>query len=461
MFSTTISPRQILTLGTLTYTVLLFLAVVFYQERTIFADIAFHTFTILKTKTFFIQNNRFGAFFSQLFPLGARALHLPLKSVLLAYSTGFVVLYGAVFYLLHRMKQFEMAMAMLLFSTLIVAETFFWIQSELPQGIAFTLLTFGFILSKNQLFTFRPWQIALLFGMLLTVIWFHPMLLFVLVFLLIFLKDRIESNLWKSIIWFCGLVIVFKNLVLPRAEYDLQAMGRAKNLLTLFPNYFNLQSNKDFLHWCLTDYGFLIILFGINVVFYFLKRNFFKLALQMAFFLGYLFFINVSFNNGDHQFYIENLYLPLSIFVAIPFVFDVLNTGFLKKTPLILVSCLLIFATTRIYMHAAHWTARLDWNKNLLVQTVNLPNKKLLIDEKKTPKDLMVMTWGSSFEFLLLSSLEKPENARCILVDENPSRLNWAKNTPNTLLTEWEVWKYNELPQRYFVPRDTGAYSEY
>jgi hypothetical protein len=274
MFSNTISQIQVFILGALAYSVLFFLSLVYYQERTIFADIAFHTFTILKTKTFFIQNNRFGAFFTQLFPLVAQSLHLPLKGVLMLYSTGFVVLYGAVFFLLHRMKQYEMALVMLLFSTLIVAETFFWIQSELPQGIAFTLLTFGLILSKNQLSAFRPWQIALLFGMLLTVIWFHPMLLFVLGFLLVFFKNKIEINLLKSIFWFCGLVIVFKNLVLPRAEYDMQAMGRAKNLRTLFPNYFNLQSNKDFLHWCLVDYGFLILIFGINCFFYFFQKNY-------------------------------------------------------------------------------------------------------------------------------------------------------------------------------------------
>jgi hypothetical protein len=181
----------------------------------------------------------------------------------------------------------------------------------------------------------------------------------------------------------------------------------------------------------------------------------------LTFFLGYLFFINVSFNNGDHQFYLENLYLPLIIFVVVPFVFDVLFTGFFKKMPLVFVSCILIFAMIRINLHATQWTARLDWNKNFLTKTDILPNRKLLIDENKTPKELMVMSWGSSFEFLLLSSLEKPENTRCLLIDENPSRLNWAKNTPNTLLTEWEVWDYQELPQRYFAPRDTGGYVEY
>jgi hypothetical protein len=362
---------------------------------------------------------------------------------------------------LYRMKQSEMALVMLLFSTLLVSETFFWIQSELPQGIAFTLLTFGLLTSKKEISEYRSWQVALIFMMLITVIWFHPMLFFVLVFLFAFLKDRVGKSIWNMAVWFCGLVMLFKNLVLPRAEYDVQAMGRAKNILGLFPNYFNLQSNKDFLKWCLIDYPFLIVLLAINVFFYFKEKNFYKLALQSLFFVGYLFFINVSFNNGDHQFYLENLYLPLSIFVAVPFAFDVLPSGFLKKIPLALVALVILFSIVRIGLHSKHWTERLDWAKTLLTQTANLPAKKLLLNEKNTPTDLLILTWGSAYEFLLLSSLEKPENARCILIDENPRRLDWAKTNPHSLLTEWEVWKYEELPSRYFAPKDTGSYIDY
>jgi hypothetical protein len=453
--------KKLQIIGLITYFALFILAIFFFKERTIFADIAFHTFTILKTKTFFIQNSRFGAILTQIFPLFASILQLSLKGVLICYSVGFVLVNAIFFGLLTKMQQKEMALSMLLFSTLITAETFFWIQSELPQGIAFTLLTFGFILYKNQLDSFRPWQLALLFCMLLTIIWFHPMLLFVFLFLLIFLKDKMDKNLWSTISWFCGIVIVFKNLVLPRAEYDTQAMGRAKNILTIFPNYFNIPSNKDFLKWCFWDYNLLLLMFIANVVYFFKERNFYKLGLQVSFFIGYLFFINISFHKGDHQFYLENLYLPLVVFVAIPFVFEVRNSFFIKKYQLGILTLIVAFAIFRIGYHSLKWTNRLNWETEMLKKTAADPNKKLIIDEKNSPKDLLVMTWGSSFEFLLLSSLDKPENSRCMLIDEDPKRLDWAKNKTNTFITEWEVWKYDELPKRYFVPTDTSNYVNY
>jgi hypothetical protein len=450
--------RDIKILGFLTYTILLVFAVLFYKERTIFADIAFHTFTILKTKTFFIQNSRFGAFLTQLFPLTARMLHLPLKSILMIYSVGFVMVNAIYFGLLTKLNQKEMAISLLLFSTLITAETFFWIQSELPQGIAFTILTFGFILQKNKISSFRPWQISLIFIMLMTIIWFHPMLLFVLIFLILFLKNQMDKSLWSSIVWFCGIVILFKNLVLPRAEYDVQAMSRVKNLWSLFPNYFDIESNKAFIKWCFFDYSFLVLFFLINVAYYLKQKKIYNLVLQIAFFVGYLLFINISFNNGDHQFYLENLYLPLVVFVAIPFAYDVYYSNFLKNTQFYIIISVVLLSFIRIYKHSEHWTNRLNWETELLKKTATYPNKKIIINEKNIPKELLVMSWGSSFELLLLSSLEKPENSRCLLIDENPTRLDWARHAKNSFITEWEVWKYDELPKRYFAPSDTSLY---
>ncbi len=95
-------------------------------------------------------------------------------------------------------------------------------------------------------------------------------------------------------------------------------MSGLKNGLILFPDYFNLQSNKNLLGYFLHDYYYLLIVLIIIIWFYLKHTEYNKLVLILTFFLGYILIINVSYPNGADQFYLENQYLILSIIVGIP-----------------------------------------------------------------------------------------------------------------------------------------------
>ena len=56
-------------IGAISYAFLLILAYVYYKERTLWGDIPYHVFHILKDDNFAIQNNRFGAVLTQWIPL--------------------------------------------------------------------------------------------------------------------------------------------------------------------------------------------------------------------------------------------------------------------------------------------------------------------------------------------------------------------------------------------------------
>lgn len=133
--------EQTFKIGSITYIILAILAVILYIERTAFLDISFHLFYILKDGNFAIQNNRFGAFMTQLFPLIGSKIGLPLDVIMKLYSVGFVLYYFSIFLIITKfLKVQKFGIVLLLFSTLMVADTFYWIQSELPQGIAFMIL---------------------------------------------------------------------------------------------------------------------------------------------------------------------------------------------------------------------------------------------------------------------------------------------------------------------------------
>ncbi len=465
--------RATLAPGLAVYAMLAILALVFYRERTIFTDVAFHTVMILKEKTFFIQNQRFVAIFSQIFPLAAERLHLPLKGVLTAYSLGFIVYYCAVFVACTAwLRQWQMGLVMLLLSTLLVTDTFYWVQSELPQGLALLVFIFALLLRGHTPEGLSGWQLGLLFGLWFTVLFAHPMLQFPVFFLLLFFAQRnaatarIHPTLWVASAVFVAFILLIKNKILGPAKYDTEAMERLDNLYNLYPHYLHLPSNRDFMHWCLGDYFLLPLTFLALIVFYTWQKRWYKLLITSTFFLGYLLLVNVSFANGDRRFYLENLYLPLVLFVAVPFAFDLLPYILTqqKENPVRTkwaFGALAFLLVIRLFqITAAHqpWTDRLEWERQLLSSTAALAQPKIILPESQVPMDKLIISWGTSFEFMLLSSLESPDRTRMIAVDEDPGHLQWAADKRRAIITEWYVWDYDELPKRYFHPQDTSLY---
>lgn len=179
--------KQYLLLGYTTYFLLSVLSVLYYKERTVFIDIAFHLFQILKDGTFAIQNNRFVAFVTQLIPLTGSSLQLSLSNIALLYSLSFTLLHFTTFAIIGQLlKNIKVAVAFLLFSVLMTTHTFFWIQSELPQGVAFLFIfiaLFDNILHKDKI----PEYFILAATILLVTITFsHPLILFACLFLFVF-----------------------------------------------------------------------------------------------------------------------------------------------------------------------------------------------------------------------------------------------------------------------------------
>jgi hypothetical protein len=461
--------RTTLWLGTAAYLALGGLAAAFFLERTVFIDLAFHSVTLLKQKTFFIQNQRFVAAFTQAFPLAAQGLGGSLRSVLMAYSLGFVAYYAAIFWACTLwLRQWKMGLLMLLLSTLMVTDTFYWVQSELPQGMALLVLACALMARHRDLSAFPGWQLGLLFGLWFAVAFAHPMLAFPTFFALFFFWEKapsraaIPSKMLLAAGIFVAFILLVKNKLLGATAYDAGAMSRADNLRKLFPHYFDLASNRDFLRWCLTDFYLLPLGLAGASFFYFWQKKWRKLLLINGFFFAYLLLVNVSIPESYHRFYLENLWLPLSVFVAVPLALDVLP-HFLEKEKsrkwafALLAACV---AARLLNIGLAHrpWTARLDWERSFLKETSALPRKKLLLSESQVPMDKLLLSWGTSFEFMLLSALDHPDSTRLITVDEDPKRLGWATPQPRSVITEWEVWRYDQLPRRYFHPQDTTLY---
>ncbi|MFK7807337.1 MAG: hypothetical protein AB8F74_05980 [Saprospiraceae bacterium] len=456
--------KKILGVGTIAYLVLGIIALWFYLERTAFLDISFHLFYILKDGDFAIQNNRFGAVVTQVFPLLGSKIGLSLSAIMKWYSVGFVLYYFTIFFLCTKvLKSPRFGLVMLLFSTLMVTDTFYWIQSEFPQGLALLIFYFALLYQSKDYNKNQLWLTHLLLAVLnIALVFFHPLLVFPYLFsvLFLFLKNRTLNNpvlkiqLIKSAILFFSILVI--KSIFFKTEYESNSMQGVNNFVKLFPDYFSINSNKEFLIYLFRDYYFLLIALIGMVYYYFKNGKVLHFGLLVSFFFGYLLLVNVSYPEGSEQFYMENLYLPLSLFVIVPLAFE-LNWNKYQRYYFPMLIFIIAIRLMHIGFNHQFYSERINYLNNYLEETSSLTQKKIIASEANFPMDTLLMTWASPYEFWLLSTI-KEDQTRSILISKNANKIKWRKMYNKKFLTAWRAFDYSELPEPYFILRDTTYY---
>ncbi len=455
---------QIKLLGISTFAVLFGLAGVFYLERIGHIDMAFQTFLILKSGSLEIQSGRFGAAVTQVWPWAAQALGLPLPTVLLAYSLGHVLWPALVFGWCCWLRAWPWAVVLLLVVVGMPTHTFYWL-SEMPQGLVFLVgllawINFGFRVSGFGL-RFIVQSLAFI-AAVVTAFYFHPLVLYAAVFgCLFFMLEKSDSAKWPlhgAMLGVLAATIFVKYNLLKLDWYDAVAVERAEAFGQLWPHWFDLPSHRDLLRYCTSDYWFLPAGLLASVGFYVWEKRWLKAALVGLYPLGYVLLVNIPFHESSHQFYMENLWLPLGLFAALPLVFDVLPGLLSGRGQFIVLALVLTASLLRIGLAHRPWSDRLAWEQHFLNKTAQFPTQKLLLTEQQVPLDTLKLVWGTPYEFLLLSALASPDSARCILVTNEPQRYDTLLTKPRLFLGTFKNYPYEQLPERYFRLRDTTAY---
>ena len=449
--------KRLYFIGIPAYIIMLILSILFYKERIIFLDAAFSSFNMIKDGTFCIQHYRFGDAFFQLLPLIAIKTHQNLNIILASYSAGYIVYYFITYLICGSiLKRYDFALVILLMNILFVSHTFYWMLSQLPQAMALLMIIMALItdnrFNKSSLLIW-----AIIFIVEVIIIYFHPLIVFALVFSIIFFKSGkrslIDNKTLYTIagIYFIGILLKF---FLFKSAYEEHSASGLKNFITQFPDYFTLYSNRQFLFNCVIKYYWIPVLFISIVIFYIKTRVTKKLLFFVIFFLGYLMLVNISYPKAiTPEFYIENLYLPLGLFLALPFVFDLLpaiekyDIGVPVIILIILTSCVRIYSTHIVYSN------RLVLERKYLDE---YGNRKVIIGAKKTDIDQLFMLWGTPYEFLLLSECERNKPAS-IIIDEDPAHRPWIVDQKKFLVVNWNIYPYHQLNPQYFHFTDTTS----
>lgn len=453
--------RAIYRFGFLVYLLLLVMAILFYKERMVFLDEAFYTFNILVKDNFSIEHNRFIAVFTEVFPLLASKLSFSLKGVTIAYSAGFVIYYALCYFITGTVfRNYRFALVLLLFNVLFVSHTYYWMLSELTQGVAMLVPLLAYMEGKSiRKIGIIRW--LLVFAVLVTLVFAHPLMLFPVTFGLAFLllHANTKDERWLYIfVGICFVVMVRLKMMFVKEAYDSQSMQSIDNIKALFPNYIDLYSNKAFLRNCFGKYCWIPICFLLTVFVYVRKAQWLKLGLYLLYIPGFLMLINISYYGSDvPEFYIENLYLPLGFLLALPFVFDVLPYFDKPAVSWTLVSLIMLTGLVRIYMLRQPYKGRIDWLRHTYA---SYTGRKVMVDEKLTPKGTLLMSWASPYELWLLSTIETDRSAS-VIIHPNLNEIQWMQSSKDAFATTWGQFAYRDLNKRYFKFNDsTNVYEQ-
>jgi len=328
----------------------------------------------------------------------------------------------------------------------------------LIQGVSFTLLYIAWI----ERHLAQPFKLSLFWGIsllgLVTIVFFYPLLVIVLVYALLFLyfnSYKIENKrLYLHVFLVYSLLFILK-LIFVRNFYDAGALNNLKNFYTLFPSYFATTSWKNFYGYLLKDYWGLILLFCLVVYQYFNSQKWLKLALFLSFFIGTIFLINICYKDGAEQFYLEGQYSILCALLGFSLAYDIVS-NWSPKWLFGFLSMILILFIFRITSTRSVYSDRVNLYRNLITE---FSHKKVILENHPIRYKTLKMQWGSSFETWLLSTTERRETSS-IIIKDNPKDLDWALDKSKSFITEWEIVDYDKLNSNYFIFKDSGTYTK-
>ena len=411
-------------------------------------DLAFHIFQIVSKQDLAIQNQRYGAVLTQIFPFLGVQFGFSLDTISKLFSLSYPILYFIVYLILIILKCEKFIVLLFIYLFMMATHSFFWPISEIHQGCV--LLIVYVALLDNYQYDFKKWSLILCTILLLpTIIFLYPLMIILIMFVLGYLYKIKELYKTVYIIFIFSSICMFVKVFVYNSSYDNSGMARVLNINN-YLQFFNLHSTKQFIGQCFAN--FYIWLFSLAIISWLLykRQKAFQLFLLIGFSLGLIVLINVGYPNGGDTFYLEGQFMQLSFFLGFIFVqefwMDIRNS--LKISILFLVFG---FFLLRFDDAVVQYSGRLNFYRNLMISHID---KKMLIAENEKHINVLKMTWCSSFETWLLSTIEFGKSAS-ILISKNPAKFQMDLNKKNAWMTEWETIEYSHLHPQYFIFNDT------
>jgi hypothetical protein len=442
---------------------LLLLALIFYKERAFLLDIAFQTFLMINEGTVQVMVNRFGSAVVQVLPLLAIKAEAPLWMISMLYSASFPLLFLLIYTLIVKaFKNDYLGWVLVFLFTLIVFDAFYWATSEQQQGLAVLLLFYAYLLRFPDQNKWWMWLVNTAGIVLLA--FYHPLIFLPFYFLWAFFllhRPKVFLN-WRHFL----LAVMMAGVLVIKSKYFSNWYDSGKmstfwsNLEKYYPNYFDLPSHVKFLKNCLYYWYLFPLFLGIDSVFYLIRRQWLKLLLLLTACLGYVMLLHIGSPQSDHRFYVEVNYMALSIFVMVPFLFDI-APGIRPSRLWLLFAGLVVLRLSTIALHHRPFTARIEWIRQTMEEgeRQHPPSSRFYLSASQAPMDTLLMPWGIPYESLLISTYDGKDPVQSLFIHAEVNKFEEALSQDTTFVTEFKTYSIEELNPHYF-PLKAGAYRE-
>ncbi|MGC4056776.1 MAG: hypothetical protein QM743_01470 [Chitinophagaceae bacterium] len=405
-------------IGVFALGLLLLGSIIFYKERMLMADAPWVVYNIINTHSLFIQEHRYGAFITQMFPLAGSLLHLPLQWILVLYSASFNLFYFISGLALYRKGQYKFTLLLALYCTVCVSDSYFWTNNEVHQGVCWCMLLCGYW-RYPEAQAWGKYTSWLLFTLLAALaIFSHPIIIVVTVYIFgFYLLARNQFDKRRRIVLIIiPAIIAVKYYLSKSGWYDEGKISTLESIsFSQVKGVLHTSTARIFLNNCLGRYWAFSLLTLLSAGTLLYARKFLQLLWMLTFFTVYFIAVCTVYPNCDFPFYIESEWMCISIIAALPFVAYGLP-GWRKEAAAVLSASFFLSAVIIIPLSAKPFQERIallekmmdyfrsrEWYKVVILTDEHNFNNKL---EQK-----LIMSWGMPAEMLILSRTDHPQQA--------------------------------------------------
>lgn len=451
--------------------VLIFFSVYFYQERMLHTDNAYGVLTLINTENFIIPHYRYPLVLTQFLPIVAIKFGASLKTVIIAYSANFYLLYyGCFLVAMFVYKNIKVALLILL-SLLVTTSEIFFLQTEIAHGLIFSSLFYAWLnygVAWASTFKNLVHQISGVVIFLIAVL-FHP--LSALFTGLILVWNMLEKRSWfdvKSISFLvlAFLVLFIKAKLTPDGSYEDSFYPSKEVLWNALTSLDQVFVFRFFMARLAGLYLLPTIMLLLTLIWYGCKKQWLKLLFLLLVSVGYVVLASAMFK-GDSEIMMERIFLLYGAIVSLGFVhalFDVSSTFNQPKInvalTVLVVGCL-VAGVVKILEASVKYNYRLSLVKQQADVAQMKEGSKFYVLNKDVAYPFAM--WANACEQILYSAIHYPNTAKTIYIfnDEAEAQKTLSKiNTEMFLMVPFYFTVYDDiLNKKYFsLKPDTYKY---
>lgn len=428
--------------GHLFFIVYIGFAAYYYLERSTAFDAALYSFKLIFRNALNIENDRWGAAYTELIPLLAYRCGLSLKAFLAAYSLSFAI-WNYIFFVVIAFifRNAKVGLAYLFALVIFYRYQFFYPVSEIHSTIGplFVLAACLYALINEESIRGKI-SYALLASLLL--FWIaniHIITLIPVCFLAAYIAlgrtDRPKQLLPLLPVLVAGLLYYWLKVhLIPKDSYQGAKMVSMEAIRTVFTSLNDVACFPFFKKDISTNYTVLLFFTAAMIVAGFLRKHYLKTFFVLLSLTGYAVIAVACYVKNDGPLNYQNYYCYFGVIIALPLAEELLS-GFAKPLLILSVAVLLLHSYYRIVKAGLKFTDRSAYLERTIHNLSKRKEKKFAMCEWNIPIATVWSSWDFPFESIMISSQRGPDSTITFYASPNPWELdNFTLSNPRSFV---------------------------